>query len=140
MTTGRPGCWSKGNAATSAGAAGPFYGTTGRRKQQVAAAELSVPQDLSKDHGPTGSSGRRRRFRRGRSTSKGLLAGRIVPFEELRAGTDPPDGYAGVHRCKRTTRPRDLPGAGKRVSQMLGILGKSFYTLIDRQGSGRVAK
>ncbi len=25
--------------------------------------------------------------------------------------TDPPDGYAGVHRGKRTTRPRDLPGA-----------------------------
>ncbi len=73
MTTGRPGCWSKGNAAASAGAAGPFYGTTSRRKQRVAAAELSVPQDLSKDYGPTGSSGRRRRLRRG----KGLRAGRI---------------------------------------------------------------
>ncbi len=33
-------------------ASGPFYGTTGRRKQRVAAAELSVPQDLSKDYGP----------------------------------------------------------------------------------------
>ncbi len=71
MTTGQQGYWSKGNAAASAGAAGPFYGTTGRRKQQVAAAELSVPQDLSKDHGPTGSSGRRRPFQRGRSTFRG---------------------------------------------------------------------
>ena len=67
-------------------------------------------------------------------------AGAAVPFEELRAGTDPPDGYAGVPRGKRTTRPRDLPGAGRRVSPMLGILGQSFYTPIDRQGSGRVAK
>jgi hypothetical protein len=70
VTTGRPGCWSKGNAAASAGAAGQFYGTTGRRKQQVAAAELSVPQDLSKDHWP-GSSGRRRRLRHGSSTFRG---------------------------------------------------------------------
>ncbi len=31
------------------------YGTTGWRKQRVAAAELSEPQDLSKDYGPTGS-------------------------------------------------------------------------------------
>ena len=77
LPSGRQGCWSKGNAAESTGAAGPSYGTTGRRKQRVAAAELSVPQDLSKDHGPTGSSGRRRRIRRGRSTCKGLRAGRI---------------------------------------------------------------
>ncbi len=108
-------CWSKGNAAASTGAAGPFYGTTARRKQQVAAAELSVPQDLSKDYGPTGSSGRRRRFCLGRNTCKGQ-----------RAGTDSQDGYAGVHRGKWTTRPRDLPGAGRRVSPMLGILGQSF--------------
>ena len=33
--------------------------------------ELSVPQDLSKDHGPTGSSGRRRRLRLDRSTFRG---------------------------------------------------------------------
>ncbi len=32
------GFWSKGNAAASAGAAGPLYGTTGWRKRQVAAA------------------------------------------------------------------------------------------------------
>ncbi len=112
MTTGRQGCWSKRNAAASAGAAGPFYGTAGRRKQQVAAAELSVPQDLSKDYKPTGSSGRRPRLRWGRSTYKGL-----------RAGTDPPDGYARVHCGKRTTQPRDLPGAGRRVSPMLGSFG-----------------
>ncbi len=64
-------CWSKGNAAASAGAAGPFYRTTGRRKQRVAAAELSVPQDLSKDHGPTGGSERSRRLCRGRSIIQG---------------------------------------------------------------------
>jgi hypothetical protein len=58
---GRPDCRIKGNAAASAGGAGWFYEITGRRKQQVAAAELSVPQDLIKDYGPTGSSGRRRR-------------------------------------------------------------------------------
>ncbi len=57
-----------GNAAASARAAGPFCGTTGRRKQRVVAAELSVPRDLPKNYGPTGSSGRRRRLRRGRST------------------------------------------------------------------------
>ena len=79
-----------GIAAASAGSAGPFYGTTGRRKQRVAAAELSVPQDLSKDHGPTGN-------------ATVDSAGAAVPFKGLRAGMDPPDGYAGVHRSKRTT-------------------------------------
>ncbi len=64
-------------------------------------------------------------------------AGAAVPSKGLWAGMDPPDGYAGVHRSKRTTLPRDLPGAGQRVSPMLG---RSFYTLIDRQGAGRVAK
>ncbi len=58
-------------------AAGSFYETTGRRKQQVAAAELSVPQNLFKDYGPTGSSGCSRRLRRGSSTCKRLRAGRI---------------------------------------------------------------
>ena len=77
MTTGRPDYRSKGNAAASAGAAGPFYGTTGRRKQRVAAAELLVPQDLSKYYGQTGSSGRHQPLRRGSSTSKGLRVGRI---------------------------------------------------------------
>jgi hypothetical protein len=57
VTTGRLGCWGKGNAAASAGAAGSFYETTGLRKQQVATAKLVVQQDLSKDYGPTGSSG-----------------------------------------------------------------------------------
>ncbi len=45
--------------------------------QEEAAAELRVLQDLSKDYGPTESSGRRRRLRWGRSISKGLRAGRI---------------------------------------------------------------
>ncbi len=55
VTTGQPGCWSMGNAAASAGVAGPFYGTTGKRKQQVAAAELSVPQDLPGTKGRPGA-------------------------------------------------------------------------------------
>ncbi len=37
VTTGRPDCQCKGNATASTGAAGPFYGTTGQKKQQVAA-------------------------------------------------------------------------------------------------------
>ncbi len=53
MTTGRP----DGNAAAFAGAAGSFYETTGRRKQRVAAAELSVPQDLSKADAADDSAG-----------------------------------------------------------------------------------
>ena len=44
-----------GNAAASAGAAGPFYGTTGRRKQRVATAELSVLQDLPRTTGRPGA-------------------------------------------------------------------------------------
>ncbi len=102
VTTGRPGCWSKGNAAASAGAAGPFYGTTGRRKQQVAAAELSVPQIFPRTTG-----------RPGAADAAVDSAGAAVPSEELRAGTHPPDGYARVHRGKRTTPPRDLHGARK---------------------------
>ncbi len=91
-----------------AGAAGPFYGTTGWRKQRVAAAKLSV-QDLSKDHGPTGTSRRRRRLHLGLSTCKGL-----------RAGTGPPDGYARVHCGKRTTQPRDPQGAGQSYALDFG--------------------
>jgi hypothetical protein len=75
-----------------------------------AAADLSAPHDLSRDYGPTGSSGRRRRLRQGRSTFRGIM-GR----------TDPPEGCAGVHCGKRTTQPRDPPGAGRRVSPMLRI-------------------
>jgi hypothetical protein len=48
-----------------------------------AAAEPSALQDLSRDYGPTGSSGRHRRLRRGRSTFRGTT-GR----------TDPSEGYA----------------------------------------------
>jgi hypothetical protein len=109
-----------GNAAASTGAAGPSYWNTDRRKQRVAAAELSVPQDLSEDYEPTGSSGRRGRLRLYSSTSKGR--------------TDPPDGYAGVNRGKRTIRPRGLSGAGSawQMSQSdARDLGPSFYTPID---------
>ncbi len=128
MTTGRQGLLKHGQRRRIRRGRRTVHGTTGRRKQREATAELSVLQDLSKDYGPTGGSGRRRRLRRGRSTCQGAT-GR----------TDPPDGYAGVHRGKRTTRLRDLPGAGRRVSPMLGIFEPSFYTPIDRQGSGRVA-
>jgi hypothetical protein len=98
------------------------YGTTGRTEQREAAAELSVQQDLSKDYGPTGSSGRRHRLRRGRSTFRGTT-GR----------TDPPDSYARVHRDKRTSRPSDFPGADRHVSQILGISSQaSTSRSIDR--------
>jgi hypothetical protein len=113
-------------AAASTGAAGPFYGTTGRRKQRVAAAELSVQQDLSKDHDSPGA-----------ADAAVDSDGAAVPSEELRAGTDPPDGYAGVNRGKRTTRPRDLPGAGRRVSPMLGFWAKaSTRRSTDRARAG----
>jgi hypothetical protein len=73
--------------------------------QRVAAAELSVQQDLSKEHGPTGSMGRRQRLHLDLLDS---------------------DGYGGVHCGKLTTRPHDLPGAGRCVSPMLGIFGAKF--------------
>ncbi len=51
--------------------------------------------------------------------------------------TDLPNGYARVHRGTRTTRPRDLPGAGQRVSPMLGILGQaSTCRSTDRARAG----
>jgi hypothetical protein len=103
-----------GNAAASAEAAGPFYGTMGRRKQRVAAAaELSVPQDL---------------FQELRADLEQRTPPTIPPgpqyLQGTTGGTDLPDGYAGVHRGKRTTRPRDLPGAGRRISPMFEILGQ----------------
>jgi hypothetical protein len=73
-----------------------------------------------------GSSGRRRRLRRGRSTFRGTT-GR----------TDPPDGYAGGHRGKRTTRPRDLSGAGRRVSPMHGTRSQALHAKF-RRAPGRV--
>ncbi len=91
VTTGRQGLLEQGQRRSIRQSRRTVHGTTGRRKQQVAAAELSVPQDLSKHYGPTRSSGRRHRLRRGRSTFRGTT-GR----------TDPPDGYAGIHRGKRT--------------------------------------
>ena len=43
----------------------PVLRDYGPEEARVAAAELSVPQDLSKDYGPTGSSARSRRLRQG---------------------------------------------------------------------------
>ncbi len=57
------------------------------------------------DYGPTGSSGRRSRLCRSRSTFRGTT-GR----------TDQPVCYAEEQRCKRTTRLLDLPGAGQLLS------------------------
>ncbi len=93
VSTGRPGLLEHRQRRRIRRGRRTVYGTTGRTEQWEAAAELLVPQDLSKDYGLTGSSGRRRRHRRGRSTFRGTT-GR----------PDPPDGYAGVHRGKRTKR------------------------------------
>jgi hypothetical protein len=85
----------------------------------VAAKQLAQ-QDLSGDYGPTVSSGRHSRLHRGRSTIRGTTG-----------QTDLQEGYAGVHRSKRTTRPRDLPGVGRRLSPMLGIWSKATSLLTD---------
>jgi hypothetical protein len=66
-------------------------GTTGLTEQREAVAELSLQQDLSKDYGPTWSSGRRRRLRRA-----------AVPFKELRAG-----------RIRRRTMPEYTAARGR---------------------------
>ena len=68
--------------------------------------------------------GHRRRIRRGRRTSRGTT-GRT----EQRAD------YAGVHRGKRTTRPRPS-GAGRRVSPTTGT--RSQTTCYVRRCTGRV--
>ncbi len=72
------GCWSKGNAAASAGTAGPFTGLLAGasvpEEAADAAAELPAPQDLS---GTTG---------RPRAADAAVDSARdAIPFEELRA-------------------------------------------------------
>jgi hypothetical protein len=70
-TTGRTGSLSMGNAAASAGAAGPPPGLRAGPEQADA-----IRTTLSGDYGPGRSSGHRRCFRRSRSTFQGLRAGR----------------------------------------------------------------
>ncbi len=116
---GQAGCWSKGI----------------RRSSRTVLWDYGQEEAASSRHRAVGTAG----------PFQGPLADleqRTAPLTPLgpqyRQGTtgrtDMLNGFAGVHRGKRTTRPRDLPGAGQRVSMMLGILGQSFYTLIDRQG------
>ncbi len=112
--------------------------------------------------------GQRRRIRRSSSTvlrecgpeeaasSRRRAVGNAGPFLGLRADreqrtpptpqylqgttgqTDLLDGYAGVHRGKRTLRPRDLLGAGLRISLMLGFLGQaSTRRSTDRARAGQ---
>ncbi len=83
------------------------YGPAGAAAAAADYAGAAVP---FRDYGPAGSSGPRRRLRQGRSTFRGTT-GR----------TDPPTDYAGVHRGTRTIGPRDLPGAGRSMSQLPGI-------------------
>ena len=77
MTTGWQGLLEYGQRSSICRVSRTVLLDYGPEEAAVAAAELSVLQDLSKDYGPTGSSGRRRRFCRGSSTCKGLWAGRI---------------------------------------------------------------
>jgi hypothetical protein len=88
----------------------------------------------SGDYGPDGPleyGQRRRRFRRSRSTFQGLravLEQRTQPpipprpqyRQETTGRTDQRADFNGVYRGKRTTRPRDLPGSGPKVSPMYG--------------------
>jgi hypothetical protein len=144
VTYGRPNCRSKGNAAASAGAAGSFYETTGRRKQRVATAELSV---LSKDYGPTGSSGRRRRLRRCRSTCKGLRAGwiRRMVIPEYTAASGRHDhatfGERADESCfadslEAKARARHRLESGPSESRRLG--GTESGPLIDGSGQTKI--
>jgi hypothetical protein len=120
-------CRSKGNAAASAGAAGSFYETTGRRKQRLAA-------------GPPPSCRYRRTFPRttgrpGAGDAAVDSAGAAVPYEGPRAGRI---RQMAIPEC--TAAGRRHSGSGQtRQSDALDF-GPSFYTPIDRQGSGLVAQ
>ncbi len=107
------------------------YGTTCWTEQREAAAELSVPRDLSKDYWPTGSSGRRRRLRRGRSTFRGTT-GRTLYYISARWLFWSTPRQAD----ESTTRPS---GSGPTRQSDARDFEPSFYTPIDEQGSGRVA-
>ncbi len=71
------------------------------------------PQDSLWDYGPDGAA----------DAAAELQAPQYLTGTTGR--TDPPVGYAGVHRGKRTTRPRCLPGAGQRVSPIIWILSQA---------------
>ncbi len=101
------GAW--GNTTAPAGAAGRFTGLLAGRSSRC-----------------------RCRIRRRSRTFQGLRACQeqrtsLTPpldhsvFRGTTGRADLPTNYAGVHRCTRTSRPRDLLGAGQRVSPMLGI-------------------
>ncbi len=129
MTTGRPDCWRKGNAAACAGAAGSFYErgneTTGRREQRVAAAELLGLQDLSNDYGPTEQA----------ADAADDSAGAAVPARDYG-----PDGSAGW-LCRSAPRQADdtttrPSGSGPTSQSDARDIGPSFYTPIDRARAG----
>ncbi len=124
------------------------YGPAGQQEQGQRRRIRRSSRTVLRDYGPKEAASSRRR-----------AAGTAGPFRGLRADqeqrtppttppgpqylqgttgrTDLPDGYAGVHRGKRTTRPLDLPGAGRQVSLMLGILGQaSTRRSIDRARAG----
>jgi hypothetical protein len=94
--------------------------------------------------------GQRRRIRWGRRTVSGTT-GRpeqrtpppIPPGPQDLPGTtgrtELRTDRAGVHRGTRTTRPRDLPEAGRRVSPMHGTRSQATRLLANiRRGPGRV--
>ncbi len=120
-----------GNAAVIRRGSRTVDGTTGRRKQREAAAELSVQQDLSKYYGPTGSSDKQR------------TPPSIPPGPQYLPRNYGPDGSVRW-LCQSTPRQADgsttrPTGSGPmRQSDALDF-EPSFYTPIDQQGSGRVA-
>jgi hypothetical protein len=124
------------------------YGPAGLLEQGQRRRIRRSSRTVLRDHGPKEAASSRRRAVGTAGPFQGLPANReqrTPPTagpgpQYLLETTDPLDGYAGGRRGRRTTRPRDLQGAGRRVSPMLGILGQSFYTPIDRQSSSRVAK
>ncbi len=109
MTTGQPGLLEQGQRCRISLSRRTVLRDYWPEEAGVAAAELSVPQELRAD--------------REQRTPPSTLPGPQY-LQGTTGLTDPLDGYAGVHRGKR---PRDLPGAGRRVSTMIWIWAKLLH-------------
>ncbi len=97
------------------------YGTTGRQGAAHVAAESAGTAVLFRDYWPAGSSGRRRRLRQCSSTFR-WTTGRAEQRTDL----------AGVNHSTRTTRPRDLQGAGRRSSPMHGTRSQALHVISNK--------
>jgi hypothetical protein len=112
------------------------YGPAGLLEQGQRHRIRRSRRTVLRDYGPEEAASSRRRSVGTAGSFQGLQADReqrtpptTPPGPQYLQGTtgrmDLPDGYARVHRGKRTKRPCDIPGAGRRVSPMLGISGQA---------------